>query len=292
MPSRPGVGQKGLGFSPVVPFDDPALGGGDGAHKGMKGFNILILEDDVITSVSIAKALQTELPDAHVLRASSLFEARLLLTSFDISFFLIDINLPDGNGIDFILDVTARNPKAAAVIMTAEPLPKYRDRASTFGALYFFEKPVTPRSVGQIIRNHRASTFGAVPGSETSFTASLTRLNVVDVIQLKCLGRASLRLDFTLKDGRCGSIYFQEGNIIHAEATTSPGSQPLVGFAALTQIVGWRGGKIDEVKGAEQPTPTIQGGWQALLLEAAQAFDEGADTAVTSLSTPAAPTGA
>jgi DNA-binding response OmpR family regulator len=245
----------------------------------MKGYHILILEDDVITSVALAKALQTELPDSHILRAGTLFEARLLFSSFEIQFFLIDVHLPDGNGIDFVLDISGRNPKAAAVIMTAEPLPKYRDRAQSFGALYFFEKPVSPRTLGQIIRNHRAATYGASPGSDTSFTASLTRLSVVDVIQLKCLARATLRLDFTLKDGRCGSIYLSDGNIVHAEANVRGGGTSLLGLGALAQIVSWRGGKIDEVKGAEQPRPTITGEWQGLLLHAAQMADEASSAA-------------
>ena len=242
----------------------------------MKGFNVLILEDDVVTSVTLAKGLQAELPDAHVLRAGTLFEARLLLTSFDIQFFVLDINLPDGNGIDYVLDVTARNPKAGVAIITGTPLPKHRDRATSFGALYFFEKPLPARTLGEIIRGHLAATYGSASGSDTSFTASLTRLSVMDVIQLKCLTRATLRLDFRLKDGRFGSVYFNEGNITHAEIAANATAAPLRGMEALSSLLTWRGGKIEEIKGGDQPIPSIRGEWQALLLEAAHLADEAA----------------
>jgi DNA-binding response OmpR family regulator len=240
----------------------------------MKGFNILILEDEVVTSVALMKALQTELPDVHAFRAASLFEARVFLASFDLQFFIIDILLPDGNGIDFIRDVTAKNPEAGVVIITSEPLPKHRDRATSFGALYFLEKPVAPRLLGQVIRSHRSALSGAAPGCETSFSGSLTRLSVLDVIQLKCLARASLRLVFTLTDGRFGSVYFQDGQIIHAEANRTASAAPLTGMPGLTEILAWRGGKIEEVKDREPPQSTLSGDWQGMLLQAAQLQDE------------------
>jgi len=240
----------------------------------MKGFNILILEDDLVTSVALAKALRKELPDAHLHRAASLYEARLILESFEIQFFLIDIKLPDGNGIDFVRDVTAKQPQAGVVIVTSEPLPRHREKANSFGALYFLEKPVPPRLVGQIIRDHRAAAFGLSTGSDTSFTAALTRLNVLDVVQLKCLSKATLRLDFTLKDGRFGSVYFHDGQIVHAEANRNTADKPAAGMDALAEILSWKGGKIEEVKDVEPPKTTLSGGWQGLLLEAAHLQDE------------------
>jgi len=240
----------------------------------MKRFSIFIVEDDLVTSVALAKALHTELPDAQILRASTLYEARLILASFEIHFFVVDVNLPDGNGIDFIVDITSKNPGAAVVVMTADALPKHQDRATTYGALYFIEKPISARTLGQVIRTHRANTFAAAPKSDTSFSAALTRLTALDVLQLKCLGHATLRLDFSLRDGRFGSVYLQEGQIIHAESNRDPASTPVTGIQALAEILGWRGGKIAETKGVDPPARSLNGSWQSLLLEAAQLGDE------------------
>jgi DNA-binding response OmpR family regulator len=240
----------------------------------MTDVSIFILEDELVTSVALAKAMHTELPEAQILRAASLYEARLLLASFDIQFFIIDVNLPDGNGIDFIVDVSSKHPKAGVVVTTKDVLPKHRDRATNFGALYFLEKPISPRTLGQIIRNHLANNFGTSSGSDTSFTAALTRLSALDVIQLKCLGQATLRLDFSLRDGHYGSVYLEKGQILHAEASLNPTTPPVTGLLALAEILAWRGGKVTETKGADQPPPSLEGTWQSLLLEAAQIGDE------------------
>jgi DNA-binding response OmpR family regulator len=240
----------------------------------MKGFTILIVEDDVVTSVTLTKALQTELPDVRLLRAATLFEARLILASFEIEFFVLDISLPDGNGIEFVIDVTSMNPQAGVAVITSTPLPKYRDRANSLGALNFFEKPVSPRTLAQLIRTHRAVNFPTQPGPDTSFSASLTRLNVLDVIQLKCLARATLRLTFSLNDGRFGSVDLVEGEITHAESGVAPAPPSITGSDALAQILSWRGGRIEEIKGTPPPEPNIHGTWQQLLLDAAQLADE------------------
>ena len=47
--------------------------------------------------------------------ARSLAEARLILQEDKVDFFILDINLPDGSGIDFILDVSMHNPEARVV---------------------------------------------------------------------------------------------------------------------------------------------------------------------------------
>ncbi len=247
---------------------------GFAAH--MKKFALMILEDDVVTSVSLSRALQSELPDIDIHRASTVQEARLLLDAFDLDFFVLDVHVPDGCGIDFIIDITGKNPLAGVVIMTADAVPSMRDRATAFGILHFFEKPVHPRALAQIVRAHRSASPAFEGRKDTSFAGSLTRLTVLDVVQLKCLGRATLRLDFTLSDGRHGSIHFREGEIIHAEAMAGDGSDQVEGMSALSRILAWRGGSIHEVKSGELPPATLEAPWQGLLLEAAQRADEGA----------------
>ena len=93
----------------------------------------MVLEDDPVTSVALAKALHLAMPDELVLTARTVAEARLLLEEYEIDFFVLDVNLPDGSGIDFIAEIGARNPSASVVIMTAQPLPEYRDQAEAYG---------------------------------------------------------------------------------------------------------------------------------------------------------------
>src|SRR5881628_1516031 len=117
----------------------------------MNQFRILLLEDALVTSLAMGRALEAQLPDCIVMRAQTLYEARLMLRTYDFRLFMVDIQLPDGCGIDFLPEIAERAPDAGVVIVTGTPLPKYRQRASEFGVLYFMEKPVEVRQLASRI---------------------------------------------------------------------------------------------------------------------------------------------
>jgi len=234
----------------------------------MKKFYLMVLEDDPVTSIALAKTLHIALPDELVLTARTVAEARLLLEEYDIDFFVLDVNLPDGSGIDFIADISARNPSASVVIMTAQPLPEYRDQAEAYGALRFMEKPVHYLTVAALARDCRAALAAQTRGNTGFFAASLTRLTVLDIIQLKCLNNATQVIDFTSSQSGRGRVYFQNGEIIHATTSKAKGE------AAISELIGWRGGRAQEVADAPPVERTIFASWQSLLLNAAQTADE------------------
>lgn len=63
------------------------------------GNTILIVEDDVTLCRGIALSLQNE--TNQVLQAGGITEATRLFSEKEISLVVLDINLPDGNGLDF-----------------------------------------------------------------------------------------------------------------------------------------------------------------------------------------------
>jgi DNA-binding NarL/FixJ family response regulator len=234
----------------------------------MKKFYSMILEDDPVTSIALAKALHLAMQDELVLTARTVAEARLLLEEYEIDFFVLDVNLPDGSGIDFLMEISAKNPSAAVIIMTAQPLPEYRDQAEAYGALRFMEKPVHYMTVAALARDCRAALATQTRGNTGFFAAALTRLTVLDIVQLKCLNNATQVIDFTSSQGGRGRVHFQNGEIIHATTAKSKGE------AAISEIIGWRGGRAQEVVSAQPVERTIFKGWQSLLLNAAQSADE------------------
>ena len=241
----------------------------------MKAVRILLLEDAFVTSLAMGRALEAQLPGCIVMRAQSLYEARLLLRTYDFQFFVVDIQLPDGCGVDFLPEIAERAPGVGVVIVTATPLPKYRQRASEFGVLYFMEKPVEVRQLaGRIAKRIRSAAAPPDKTSDTSFTASLRNLSALDVIQLKCLARASVRLDFTRSDGSVGRIYLSDGEVVHAEVISPSGAGCKEGSEAFNEALSWRGGTVVEEPGAQARQITIQGTWQSLILNACQRMDE------------------
>ena len=92
-------------------------------------FCVLLLDDDICLTTIVTKALRSALPNADVLVARSIAEAQLLFSEFKINFFILDINLPDGTGIDFLCDVQTLYPNAQVVMITASPVLEYRERS-------------------------------------------------------------------------------------------------------------------------------------------------------------------
>jgi len=240
----------------------------------MKQFRILLLEDTLVTSLAIGRALEALLPDCIVMRAQSLYEARLMLRTYDLRVFIVDIHLPDGCGIDFLPEIAQRAPDASVIVVTAMRLPRYRERAAEFGVLHYMEKPLDVRLVARIVAKLLSGAEPLPDSTETAFAASLRNLSAVDVVQLKCLARASVRLDFTRSEGMLGRIYLLGGEVVHAEIISPSGLGGTEGIEAFKETLSWGGGKVNEVSDAPVPRTTIQGSWQSLMLDACQGIDE------------------
>ena len=240
-------------------------------------FCVLVLDDDICLTTGVTKALRNGVPNAEVLTARSVAEAQLLLSEFKIHFFILDVNLPDGDGIDFLCDVRTLFPDARVMMVTSTaPLPQQEEKTRELGVLLYRQKPIDTKEIVQLVRAHYESMDHgtAMQGPDGSFAVSLTCLSALDIIQLKCLASATLVLQVVSPHG-IGRIYFEDGEIIHAE---SPECQ---GEAAFEQILRWKGGRIKELQAAHQPTRTINTGWQGLLLNVAQRIDEAAPLAAS-----------
>lgn len=96
----------------------------------------------------------------------------------------------------------------------------------------------------------------------------LTQLTTLDIIQLKCLARVTVTLEFFRERGGRGRIYFQDGEIIHAEAGN------VCGVDAFNEIVSWHKGRVQEISNSSLPSRSIEGNWQNLLMHAVHWADE------------------
>ena len=234
-------------------------------------FCVLVLDDDICLTTVVTKALRNGLPNAEVLTARSVAEAQLLLSEYKIQFFILDVNLPDGDGIDFLCDVRTLFPDARVMMVTSVALPQHEEQTRELGVLLYRQKPVDTREIIQLVRaQYESLGHGtAMHNADGSFAVSLTCLSALDIIQLKCLASASLVLQVVSPHG-IGRIYFEDGEIIHAESPEHAGE------AAFEQILRWKGGRIKELPAAFQPPRTINCGWQGLLLSVVQRIDEAA----------------
>lgn len=230
-------------------------------------FRVLILEDDQISLASASQTVLRAAPEGVITSARTLAEGRRLIGEQKFQLCVLDIQLPDGLGIDFLHDIQQKIPDACVAILTGVPLPLYRDQAEAFGVLHFMEKPADSKTLGSLVREQWDKWKGVKSGSG-GFSAMLTQLTTLDIIQLKCLARSTVALDFVGDEGKRGRIHFQDGEIIHAEMGG------VKGVEAFNEIVGWRSGQVTEVGGAQISTRTIEGHWQGLLMHAVHWVDE------------------
>lgn len=256
------TGQAGLGANDGRTFCDVTTTASD-----INSFRVLILEDDQISLASASQTVLRAAAESVIVSARTLAEGRRLLNEHKFQLCVLDIQLPDGLGIDFLHDIQQKVPEACVAILTGVPLPHYRDQAEAFGILHFMEKPADAKTLGALVREQWDKWKGVENGSG-GFSALLTQLTTLDVIQLKCLARSTVALDFVGEEGRRGRVFFKDGEIVHAE------SGAVKGVEAFNEIVGWRSGQVTEVGGGAMPNRTIEGHWQGLLMHAVHWVDE------------------
>lgn len=236
-----------------------------------KPANILLLEDVTTVQFFVRNAL-CSLPKPYSLfTAGSLAQAREIIVDKEIDLFIVDIGLPDGDGIDFLCEAAMLHPQATGIIVTASPTDEHRARAEQLGIVQLLSKPIEREKLISSVK--KMLGWNDVGAHEASnFRATLSGLTPMDIIQLKCMSGSTSILEFSNSQGM-GRVFFEKGDIVHALLRTSK-NETRIGYEAFEEIVCWKGGRVAEVLDDNPPPRTIRTNWQSLLLEVAQSHDE------------------
>lgn len=122
--------------------------------------SILVVEDDVQVAASIAGALERDGWQAET--ASSLAEARQRLDSGTPRIVVVDIGLPDGNGMAFVREASGR-PDLGIIVVTGRADEVDRVIGLELGADDYVTKPFSLREMAARIRalSRRMDQVGA-----------------------------------------------------------------------------------------------------------------------------------
>ena len=234
--------------------------------------NFLLLEDISTVQFFIRNALSA-LPKPHtLLTAGSVAEARSLVGDRTIDLFIVDIGLPDGDGIDFLCEMAVTQPQATAILITSSPSEDNRARAEQLGIVQVLSKPIQRDKLVSAISKLLGWSTAPAASATPAFRATLSGLTPMDIVQLKCMSGSTGILEFNNTQGT-GRVYFEKGDIVHALLRSSAGGST-IGYEAFEEIVGWKSGKVSDVQDTKPRPRTIRTGWQSLLLEVAQSADE------------------
>jgi len=228
-----------------------------------KTFPILILEDDLRLSEALRIHFGNTLPEADIMVARSIAEAHVFIYQYEFHAFLVDLNLPDGDGLEFIVDLQTVLPDARILLMTGTPYEDIADKLQQLGSVRFVQKPFDILALERELRD-------LLPQADTkmSFQGSLRQLRLVDLIQVKCLAHDSCKLHITGENGMRGVIVIDRGAILHAETDVLSGSP------AFNEILSWKGGIFHEEEFRGGVEVNIEGRWEMVLMEAVRLSDE------------------
>jgi DNA-binding NtrC family response regulator len=102
--------------------------------------NILVVDDDKATLFGFSAYLSKQ--GYEVTCASLLREAEDLLLTKNFDTILLDLNLPDGSGMDWIAKIKMKNPETTIVIITGQGDISSAVEAMQKGADHYLTKPV------------------------------------------------------------------------------------------------------------------------------------------------------
>ncbi len=103
---------------------------------------ILVVEDDRDTRQGLQMLLEEFRLDVR--SASTLAEARAALATFDPDICLTDLQLPDGDGLDFVRAARAGDPRREIVVLTGHGTLDSAVEAMKAGAFDYLVKPLRP----------------------------------------------------------------------------------------------------------------------------------------------------
>mgnify|MGYP001278849181 CR=1 FL=1 len=117
-------------------------------NAALSAVEILIIEDEPLLRKRLAAALEGY--GAEVTVAESLQEARNCLESMDFDFAMLDVHLPDGNGLE-LLRSGVFVPDTGVVVMTAEGGVETAVEAMRLGAADYLAKPFDHEEIPLIL---------------------------------------------------------------------------------------------------------------------------------------------
>lgn len=221
---------------------------------------VLVVDDEETLTWSMTKTLNKDRERYELAVANTGREALQTLQENRIDVVVTDIRMPDINGLDLLSKIREKYPETKVIIMTAYGSPEVQKEATKRGSYYYIEKPFE-------ISDVRALILKALEEKIRGFVGQVFILQLVDIIQMGCLGKFTMSLTVATDDEE-GLIYFRNGDIIHAETGDSEGQE------ALYAMLGWKEGRFTTQMGLSASKETITDRWEHLLLEGMRRRDE------------------
>jgi DNA-binding NarL/FixJ family response regulator len=113
---------------------------------------ILIVDDHALVRRGMSHVVRDSFPDADVFEAGSAAEALEAMSPSGMDLALVDVRMPDSDGLELLHEIKARWPDMPVIMLTSFDHAHYVRRALAEGAAGYMLKDATPEDLEQAIK--------------------------------------------------------------------------------------------------------------------------------------------
>ncbi len=216
---------------------------------------IMIVDDEEDIVLGLSRFLKKNGYD--VVYETSPKKALDLLSAEPSDILIADVKMDEMSGLELINEARKKNPDIKIIIMTARGSEEIERISYERGALEYLEKPFDVEYLLEVLKKIETGGFKGV----------VKELSLIDFLNILHMERALAVVNVTSATG-IGKIYFQDGEIIHAQFIN------LEGVDALKEILNLKGGSFSVERNVKPPKVTIKKAFNNLMLELFAKTDE------------------
>ncbi len=232
---------------------------------------ILILDDDSDWLLLCRDLLATLPSKPEVLTAATARRALAIIESEKIRLLVCDLKMPRIDGLQMLAIVRRRFPELRTVVLSGLEDEEFRSRAYALGVDLFWLKTEMQRN-SKFFNECLESLLGQPEGGHDLGFRGIQSKSLMDIIQMECLSRSSTVLRIT-RGPLVAKLWIQDGDLMDAECDGARGE------VAFQRLLAWKSGSFENLPAEPKHERTIHKPVNALLLESAQAMDEGSQPA-------------
>lgn len=125
----------------------------DVGHGAADPVSVLVVDDHAVVRAGVRLMLNAGSPDMHVVaEAGTVEQARQLLETTHVDVALVDVMLPDGDGIQLCRHMRQEHPTTACIVLTSYPATHLFLAATLAGASNYLSKHAEPDDLRRAVR--------------------------------------------------------------------------------------------------------------------------------------------
>lgn len=129
--------------------------------------HLLLIEDEIIVRNSIQNMIQKNRPNIVVHTATDIYEAKACLNAETIHLLLLDIQLPEVDGLTFLATMRQTHPDLPVIILSAHADFSYAQQAIDLHVIKYLVKPISKTQLFETI-DHCVSFIDLSPSIDHS----------------------------------------------------------------------------------------------------------------------------